>query len=63
MKKETKPEKIRKEESEKMKAGRLAMRSQLWRQRREKDGRLVELWKDKPVSHKSRWTASRRNCK
>ena len=46
IKEETKPEKMRREENEKMKAGRQAMRYRLWRQRREKDGRLVDIWKE-----------------
>ena len=29
-----------------MTAGKIAMRSRLWRQRREKDGRLVDVWKE-----------------
>ena len=44
--KETKPEKLRRLEDEKMKAGKLKMRSELWRQRRGKDGRLVRVWKE-----------------
>ena len=44
-KKETKPEKLKRMENEKEKAGKLAMRSKLWRHRREKDGKLVEIWR------------------
>ena len=37
---------MRRLEEEKKKARRQAIRSQLWRQRRKKDGKLIEVWKD-----------------
>ena len=45
-KKETIAEKSRRLETERKMAGRDKMRSALWRQRREKDGTLIEVWKN-----------------
>ena len=43
--KETKAEKSRRLETERKMAGKNKMRSDLWKQRREKDGNLVRVWK------------------
>ena len=44
--KETNPEKLRRLEEERKNAGKLKMRSELWRQRREKDGKLLRVRKE-----------------
>ena len=57
-KKETKPERSKRMEEEKRNAGRQAIRTQLWRQRREKDGRLVEVWSTSRKSVEQEMTAN-----
>ena len=46
-KKDTKEETSRRLERERKENGILKMRSDLWKQRREKDGKLVKVWIDK----------------
>ena len=44
--KETKPEYSRRMEEKKRLEGKQMMKSNLWKQRREKDGRLISIWKE-----------------
>ena len=50
-KKETKLELTRRLEEKKKLEGKLRMRSELWRQRREKDGKLLSVWKEVARKH------------
>ena len=50
-KKETKLEAARRLEEKKKLEGKLRMRSELWRQRREKDGKLIKVWKEVAKKH------------
>ena len=45
-KKETKPEAARRLEDKRTLEGKLKMKTELWRQRREKDGKLVMVWRN-----------------
>ena len=50
-KKETKLEATRRLEEKKKLEGKLRMRPELWRQRRERDGKLIRVWKEVAKKH------------